>query len=29
MSKSNTFVKAYVTGRKDQFDLGYPIFMEP
>ena len=28
MSKSNAFVKEYVTGRKDQFDLDYLIFRE-
>jgi hypothetical protein len=28
MAKSNAFVKEYVTGRKDQFDLDYSIFRE-
>ena len=28
MAKGNAFVKEYVTGRKDQFDLDYSIFRE-
>ncbi len=26
MTKNNGFVKEYITGRKDQFDLDYAIF---